>query len=305
MKREPTPELEETTTSDFFAKSNKPKRTEPVKKAAEKPVETPKATPKKAGGRASNNGTPATNGRTSGRAKKSVTSYAERDNDDEFNDDDLDNADDIFGNYYKGKVKDDYIEGGDSDEDLPVKLPHRGTPKAPAKQQKKIKDEDDFEPEEDVDMKDLDAEDDFVEPEEEERAVKSTPKKTTAGRKRKSPEPEEVDSEEEKPKKSRAKKAAPAKSPAKKKVKTEDVAESAAIQAIYDSIPTVRAPTPPPQDPDHKFDWRANAGRSEPAPLGGGGNEMPSGSETCLAGLNFVFTGVLQKWGRTEAQEDA
>lgn len=30
---------------------------------------------------------------------------------------------------------------------------------------------------------------------------------------------------------------------------------------------------------------------------------MPSGSETCLAGLNFVFTGVLQKWGRTEAQE--
>ena len=30
---------------------------------------------------------------------------------------------------------------------------------------------------------------------------------------------------------------------------------------------------------------------------------MPSGSETCLAGLNFVFTGVLQKGGRTEAQE--
>lgn len=30
---------------------------------------------------------------------------------------------------------------------------------------------------------------------------------------------------------------------------------------------------------------------------------MPSGSDTCLAGLTFVFTGVLQLWGRTEAQE--
>jgi replication factor C subunit 1 len=186
---------------------------------------------------------------------------------------------------------------------LPVKLPHRGTPAKPAKQQKKIKDEDDFEPEEDVDMKDLDDEEDFVKPEPEERAVKSEPKKTTAGRKRKSPEPEPDEEEEEKPKKKAAKKAAPAKSPAKKKAKKEDEAENADIQAIYDSIPTVRAPTPPPQDPNKKFDWRANAGRSEPAPLGGGGDTMPSGSETCLAGLNFVFTGVLQKWGRTEAQE--
>ncbi|KAL1600896.1 DNA replication factor C complex subunit Rfc1 [Nothophoma quercina] len=309
QKREPTPELQETTTSDFFAKSNKPKRSEPVKKAVEKTVETPKATPKRATGRTSKTSTPATNGRASGRAKKSVTSYAERDNGDEFDDDDLDNADDIFGDDYKGKGKDDYVEGADSDEEvLPVKLAHRGTPAKPAKQQKKIKDEEDFEPEEDVDMKDLDDEDDFVEPEPEERAVKSEPKKTTAGKKRKSPEPdpdedEEDEDEHEKPKKKAAKKAAPAKSPAKKKAKKDGEAENADIQAIYDSIPTVRAPTPPPQDQNTKFDWRANAGRSEPAPLGGGGDSMPSGSETCLAGLNFVFTGVLQKWGRTEAQE--
>jgi replication factor C subunit 1 len=306
VKREPTPELEETTTSDFFAKSNKPKRSEPVKQAAEKPVETPKATPKKVSGRPPKTATPATNGKTSGRAKKPVTSYAEQENGDEFDDDDLDNADDIFGDGYKGKAKDDYVEDADSDDDLPVKLPHRGTPGKPGKQQTKIKDEDDFELDQDVDMKDPDAEDDFVEPEAEERAVKSEPKKTTAGRKRKSPEPdldEEEESEDEKPKKKAAKKAAPAKSPAKKKTKKDDEAESADIQAIYDSIPTVRAPTPPPQDPNKKFDWRANAGRSEPAPLGGGGSEMPSGSETCLAGLNFVFTGVLTKWGRTEAQE--
>ena len=275
-----------------------------MKKAVEKPVETPKATPKKGPGRPPKTATPASTGRASGRAKKAVTSYAERDDGDEFDDDELDNADDIFGDEFKGKGKgkDDYVEdAGSDDEDLPINIPHRGTPAKPAK---KIKDEDDFELDDDVDMKDLDAEDHLVELEPEEQAVKSEPKKTTAGRKRKSPEPEpddEEDSEDEKPKKKAPKKAAPAKSPAKKKAKKEDTAEDADIQAIYDSIPTVRAPTPPPQD--KKFDWRANAGRSEPAPTGGGGGDMPSGSETCLAGLNFVFTGVLQKWGRTEAQE--
>jgi replication factor C subunit 1 len=304
VKREPTPEpeLEETTTSAFFGSSNKPKRTEPVKK---KPAEAQKATPKKAPAKAS---AKASSGKTTGRAKKPVTSYAEKDDDDEFPDDDLDDADDIFEDNIKGKGKDDYVEAAESDEDLPVQLPHRGTPKAPAKQQKKIKDEEDFDPEdEDVDMKDIDAEDDFVEPDEDEQALKSQPKKTsTATRKRKSPElddDDEDESEEEKPKKGRAKKATTAKSPAKKKAKKEDDTESADIQAIYDSIPTVRAPTPPPRDPNVKFNWQANAGRSEPAPLGGSSGDMPQGSDTCLAGLTFVFTGVLQRWGRTEGQE--
>lgn len=301
-KREPTPEpeLEETTTTDFFAASNKPKRTEPVKK---KSVETPKPTPKKVAGKGSKTATPATNGRASARAKKPVISYAARDDDDEFPDDDLEEADDIFENNIKGKGKDDYVEAADSDDDLAVKLPHRGTPKQPAKQQQKIKDEDDFDSmDEDVDMKDVDAEDDFVEPTDNEQALKSKPKKTSAaGKKRKSPVDDDDDDEieEDKPKKKRA----PPKSPAKKKAKKEEVAEDAGIQAIYDSIPTVRAPTPPPKDGDAKFDWRANAGRAEPAPLGGSSGDMPSGSETCLAGLTFVFTGVLQKWGRTEAQE--
>jgi replication factor C subunit 1 len=307
-KREPTPEvLEETTTSDFFATSNKPKRTEPVKK---KSVETPKPTPKKASGRVSKNSTPATNGRTSARAKKPVTSYAARnDGDDEFPDDDLEDADDIFEDNIKSK-KDDYVEVVESDDDLAVKLPHRGTPKAPAKQQKAIIVEDDLDPEdEDVDMKDVDAEDDFVAPDEDEQAAESKPKKTsTAGRKRKSPELDDDDDdddeedEEEKPKKGRAKKSTTAKAPAKKKAKKDEPTEDAKYQAIYDSIPTVRAPTPPPKDDSAKFDWRANAGRAEPAPLQGGG-AMPSGSDTCLAGLTFVFTGVLQQWGRTEAQE--
>jgi replication factor C subunit 1 len=174
VKREPTPEpeLEETTTSAFFGTSNKPKRTEPVKN---KSVETPKGTPKKTTPRVAKTATPASNGRTSGRTKKPVTSYAERDDQDEFPDDDLDDADDIFGVDVKRKHADDYTEEHESEDDLVVKLPHRGTPKAPAKQQKTIKDEDDFDPEdEDVDMKDIDAADDLAEPEEGEQAAGSS-----------------------------------------------------------------------------------------------------------------------------------
>jgi replication factor C subunit 1 len=305
VKREPTPELEETTTSDFFASSNKPKRTEPVKKKpAAAPKET-KATPKKTNGKATvKTETPVSNGRASGRAKKPVTSYAERDDRDDFPDDDLEDADDIFGENIKGKDKDGYVEDPESDDDLPVKLPHRGTPAKPAKQQAKIKEEDGFEPEEDVDMKDVDAEDDLMEPDDDEQASTSKPKKATANnRKRKTPErdDEEDDEEDEKPKKARVKKATTAKSPAKKKAKQEEVAENEDIQAIYDDIPTIRAPSPPPVG--QKFDWRTNKGRADPAPLGGSSGEMPQGSETCLAGLTFVFTGVLQKWGRSEGQE--
>ncbi|EMD88789.1 hypothetical protein COCC4DRAFT_71897 [Bipolaris maydis ATCC 48331] len=301
-KREPTPEpeLEETTTSAFFGSSNKPKRTEPVKKKA---AEAPKTTPKKPAAKPSGK---AANGKTSGRAKKLVTSYAERDDDDEFPDDDLDGGDDIFGDDIKGKSKDDYQEASESDEDVPIQLPHRGTPKAPAKQQKAIKDEDEdedeFEPDdEDVDMKDLDGDDDFDE--EEETAKAKSKKVSAASKKRKSPEHDEDEDDEDKPAKPKAKKAAPAKSPAKKKAKKDDVEDSADIQAIYDSIPTVRAPTPPPKDPNGKFNWQANAARGDAGPAQGSSADMPQGSDTCLAGLNFVFTGVLQKWGRTESQE--
>lgn len=307
-KREPSPAVEETTTSDFFASKNKPKRSEPVKKkpAAATPKDTPKATPQKANARTPKAAAPASNGRDSARGKKPI-SYREKDDEDEFPDDDLDGAEDIFG--ADVKKKDDYVEVVDSDEDdMVIALPHRATPNKPTKAQKKPKEEDDFDPENDVDMEDLDADDDFVVPDEEEQALKSKPKKTpTAGRKRKSPElddeEEEEDDEEVAPKKGRAKKATTAKAPAKKKAKKEEVVEDASIQAIYDSIPLIRAPTPPPKVEGEKFDWRANAGRGEAAPSGGGSAEMPSGSETCLAGLTFVFTGVLQKWGRPEAQE--
>ncbi|KAH7075452.1 replication factor RFC1 C terminal domain-containing protein [Paraphoma chrysanthemicola] len=298
--REPSPELEATTTSAFFATSNKPKRTEPAKR---KSADAPKATPKKSATRAPKTATPASNGRALGRAKRPITSYADRDDDDEFPSDDLDDADDIFQEQVTGKLQDDYVEIAGSDNDLAVKLPHRGTPRTSSKKQKRASED----PESDVDMRDIDNENDSNDSETEEQVSKSKAKRSSAvGRKRKSPvleEEDEFDMLEDKPKRGRSKAATLTKSPAKKKVKKEDPIENADIQAIYDSVPTVRPPTPPPKDPDTKFDWRANAGRAEPAPLQGSGGAMPSGSETCLAGLTFVFTGVLQRWGRTEAQE--
>lgn len=309
--KEPSPELEETTTTEFFATKNKPKRSEPVKK---KPVEStakasPRATPVKAKRKATQTETPATNGRSTARSKKPVTSYAERD-DDEFPDDDLDGVDDIFGaDYKKNGKKDDYVEvAASDDDDMPITLPHRRTPNKPAKKPKNLKDDDDFDPvDDDVDMEDVAANDEFVLEDEEEPVTKSKPKKSsTAGRKRKTPEPDdEEEEEEEKPKRGRPKKDTATKSPIKKKAKTEEVGEDKGIQAIYDSIPLVRPPTPPPKDASAKFDWRSKAGggNADAMPMGGSSGEMPSGSETCLAGLTFVFTGVLQRWGRPEATE--
>lgn len=308
--KEQSPKLEETTTSDFFASKNKPKRSEPVKKKTTQP--TPKATPATANGNSSKTATPTKSSRGPGRPRKQVTSYAVKDDEDEFPDDDLDDADDIFGEDFKPRgKKDDYVEvAASDDDDLPVALPHRATPKKPGKIQKTVKDDDDFVLEaEDVDMKDADAEDDFVDPDDGERAVSSKPKKTsTAGRKRKTPELDgeaEEDEEEEGPSRGRSKKIATPKKPAKKKVRKEDTLENTDIQAIYASIPLVRPPTPPPKDESAKFDWRqkAGGGNADAAPIGGDTGSMPSGSETCLAGLTFVFTGVLQRWGRTEAQE--
>jgi replication factor C subunit 1 len=305
LKRDPTPEAEETTTSAFFATSNKPKRTETVKK---RPTNTPKVTPKK--GRVEDAGTSASTGRTSSRTKKPVTSYVERDDMQEFPEDDLDAADDIFGNDVKGRKEDEYVEVVESDDDLAVRLPHRGTPKAVANHPEKAREEEeDFVPEkEDVKMEDLVAEDMLVDSDDELVTKGRAKKASSTSRKRKSPDlddDEEIGLEEEDDgfKKGRPNRLTSAKSPAKKKAKKEDVAESADIQAIYDSIPTVRAPTPPAPDSTGKFDWRANAGRAEPAPLQGSSDDMPSGSDTCLAGLTFVFTGVLQRWGRTEGLE--
>ncbi|KAH7061256.1 replication factor RFC1 C terminal domain-containing protein [Macrophomina phaseolina] len=296
-KREPSPEGEATTASDFFG-NKKPARSAPNKTA--KPpakVQTPKSSPVKAKANGKSNATPT---RTSARKTKPAT-YAEvKDEDDDFLDDDED-GDDIFtAAFKKGKQADDYQESSD---DEPVALPQR---QGSAKDQKKLKKDEDFEPEEDVDMKDVDPEDESVVPDDDEEIIgnKSTKKSkpaAKAGRKRKSAETDdELDTEP--PKKARGRLASTKASPAKKKAK-KDEPESATMKKILDDIPLVRPPSPPPKNGEgKKFDFKAHHANSGPAPQSGS-VEIPEGEPNCLAGLTFVFTGLLQYLDREAGQQ--
>lgn len=115
-----------------------------------------------------------------------------------------------------------------------------------------------------------------------------TPPKAKPGRKRKAG----ADEEDEAPKKSAVKKQ-------KSTAKLQEP-ESKEIQDIFDAIPTVRPPTPPPVVSGAKFNFAA-AARSRTPPTAGS-VEIPVGAENCLAGLSFVFTGVLDTLGREEGQ---
>ncbi|KAI6781846.1 Replication factor C subunit-like protein [Emericellopsis cladophorae] len=120
-------------------------------------------------------------------------------------------------------------------------------------------------------------------------------KNAASAKKRKSPEDDEEEEEEAPPKKA-------AKPRAPRTQKAADP-EDPEYQSIINSVATVRAPTPPPQD-GAKFDWRkskaggGNSASAPSAPL----DEMPEGEEDCLIGLTFVFTGVLQQITREDAQ---
>lgn len=147
--------------------------------------------------------------------------------------------------------------------------------------------------EEDEDMKDVKPEE--AEDDEDEKPAKG--KKVPAakgGRKRKS---EALGDDDASPKK--------AKAPRKAKPMKEEAEDSAEMKAIFASIPTVRAPTPPPKDDEdgegRKFNYRAGAANVGPAPAAGS-KEIPIGADACLAGLTFVFTGLLQSIGRDDAQ---
>lgn len=305
---EPEPELEETTAGDYFGKGSKPKRTEVTKsKAKGKPEadETPKKGKSKANGAGSKKATP--NGRTSGRGKK-TTSYAEFDEDD-FPDGDFEkDADDEFKAQAKTgrKMDDDYEEATDEDEPLVPKRTER------AGKQAKLKghDQDDEVVDGDVDMKDVKPEDDFVVPDDDEEIVKDKPaKKSTAAasKKRKSTafddDDDDLEVEETKPKKraSPAKKTAPA-----KKQKKEEPKDSSAMQAIFDSIPTIEPPPPPGKSADgdgkKKFQFGGQHANSA-MPAGAiDPSDFPTGEENCLAGLSFVFTGQLATLGRDQGQ---
>lgn len=264
---------------DYFAssKNSKPSTSSTPKKPAAK-TEVPfrssprnKAATSKADSKtASKPAAAAKNGTVPAKRKAytSYTSHALDDDDDAYMDDKDDNDEDIFAADAKGRSKrrnDDYEDDESEDEILPK--PKRVTPRG--RIATKVKAEDDVKP------------------------VKTT----AASKKRKPPTEETEESEEEAPRK----RAAPAKPRAPRAKKNEP--EDAEIQDILDSVATVRAPTPPPKDPNAKFDWRKG--------VAGGGNasaqptssiELPEGEEDCLSGLSFVFTGVLQAIGRDEGQ---
>ncbi|KAJ5519429.1 DNA polymerase III clamp loader complex gamma/delta/delta subunit C-terminal [Penicillium expansum] len=284
VKPEETKE-EPTTTSDYFASSKK--KTRPAKTTEQSQpdkakivAESPK--PKKAAEE------PAIKGRT---ATRGSTKQAKNIIEDEHL-----GADDIFATEYgkAGKGDDAYVAGDDSDEDSDFEMLEVKPVAAAAKRtQKKPSSRDD---EDDVVMEDL---------------PKIPVPKARPGRKRKSEAliDEDEDGDYQEPKKE-TKKAAPkskaAASPAAKKqkaspkkAKKEDKPESKELQDIFDSIPTIDAPEPPKGEPK-KFKFGAQQSRD---PAMTGTKEMPVGQENCLAGLAFVFTGVLESLGREEGAQ--
>jgi len=268
-----SPKGKETAPSDYFATSLKSKPAKP--------------TPQK----------------TTARTSKQTTSYRNHEDDDELAFIDDENAsDDIFAADVKktGRRKDDgYVEIESEEEDLPK--PKRTSKARPTPKKN----------EKDLDMED--ASDSFVIVDDHDDVMafdtSAEQSGTSKGKKRKSPEMDSDDDDLEPPKKTTKGKAGAKQSVAKKPrapaKKKEREPESAEIQQILNSIPTVRAPTPPPKDPDAKFDWRqgtGGGGNMGPAPEAGG-REIPTGAENCLGGLTFVFTGQLRYISREEGQE--
>ena len=216
-----------------------------------------------------------------------------------FLDDDEDAGDDIFAADIKkgGRRKDDNYVESDSDVEAapqPKKVVTKGKSTSAKKSQ-------------DVDMKDISDSSAFVMVGDDDDLM-VIDKPTKSSKKRKSVDLES-DSEEEtfasptKSAKAKSAKPPPAKKP-RAPAKKVPVEESAEIKAILDSIPTVRAPTPPPRDPNAKSAWKpGQGGGNAGAPPGAGAKEIPVGADNCLAGMTFVFTGLLESISREEGQE--
>ena len=297
---------EVTTTSDYFAASgkSKPARSTPTKpksasakKTADLPSRTAsaKSTP---AGKATAKPAMAQNGRST--RKKAKTKYDEDLSDEGDGSDfypkiikeDENSGEDIFGADYKSGKKramDDYQSDEDEDEDVKPVL------------KKDRKNRDVLVKNEDHEMKDV-----TTEPKTNARAANG--RKAATSRKRKSVELSDDDDEDDDVA-SRGKKASAAKlkstprKPAAKKAKKDEQDDvRAEVQDIFDSIPTIKAPTPPPRDTSKKFDYRAHAQNAQP-PSASESMELPVGAENCLAGLTFVFTGVLSRLGREQGQE--
>ena len=302
LRKRESPAGEVTTTSDYFASSgkSKPTRSTPTKPRAAVTA-SPKSTPR---AKATPKMEPAASGKTSSR-KKNKPNYVELDDDEDELDgfamrvikDDADSGDDIFGVDYKNgrKGEADAYQSDDHEDEI-VKPSGKTAKRGKSTSSRKgaaSKDE-----HIDIQMKDVPA-----------KATNGT--SPTKGRKRKSTELEDEGDEEAvannippTPKKAKNTKAkSPAKKANSKKEKKEEPQVRTQVDDIIDNIPTVRAPTPPPRDDTKKFDYRnMNAKRTDPPPSGPSA-DLPVGAENCLAGLQFVFTGLLDTLGRDAGKE--
>lgn len=258
----------------------------------------------------------AADGRTSSRKKKPAT-YAElsEDGEDTFIDSDKDAGDDIYTAAFK-KSKggdDDYMEDeeeGDEAFDPPTatsgksKTSIQANGKAVSKSQ-------------DVDMLDVDAQQaNGVLGQGKGKAAQKNlngAAKSSMRTKNKVVSLDTDESEQDETtqdgagKKVQAKSKQSSKTTSPKKTRTpakkQDVPESKEMQKIFDSIPTIPLPdTGSPLAEPRKFTFNGHAQHSAPPP-GAGTKDIPIGAENCLAGLTFVFTGVLDTLGREEGQE--
>ncbi|KAK9441976.1 DNA replication factor C, large subunit [Metarhizium brunneum] len=268
-KTDPEPQGVVISADDYFASSKKranSKQSTPKRGSSKTPVK--EEIPVRASPRHKKPDAAVQNG--SPAKKKPTTSYKKHhvdDDDDAYMDDGDNDGDDIYAADVKGQNKrknDDYAEEESEEEILPKPKRVASRGQAATAKDKKTN-------------------------------SRATP---AASRKRKSPEQESEEEEEELPRKKPT-----ATKPRAPRVKKADEPEDSEIQNILDSVATVRPPTPPPKDPDAKFDWRkaaAGGGNASIQPVASA--DLPEGEEECLSGLSFVFTGVLQTIGRDEAQ---
>lgn len=267
---------EPTTTSDYFASSKK--RGRPATTSSDIANGSKMAAPKKkTAEKPPANPSPS----TSRRVNKKASTIIE---------DEKLGGDDVFASEYgkPGNRDDDYVaeDNSDGDSDFEVLEVKPATAASKKSQKKQPAHEED---------------DDFVMDD-----IPKIPSKTTRpGRKRKSEAL--IDDEEDgdyKDTKKAATKSKPKASPAAKKPKAspakKDQPESREIQDIFDSIPMIEAPSPPKGGEAKKWTFGQQRSRTPPTT---GTKEPPVGAENCLAGLAFVFTGVLETLGREEGQE--
>lgn len=254
---------EETTSSAYFASSKSRKAT----------TNGSTATPKKA----ITNGSAPNSARRSARGSAKKTHYAEVSDSEDLPakvDDAQDGGDDdIQADQYKvGRKADDYEES--DEDDLPLQPRKKAVGRKP-----RPKDEDS-----DVEMAEV-----------ANTNSKRKPKLLAANKRKANNDDEDGDdTPKKKPRKSTTS--------TTKKPKKDDGPDNSAAAKIIDSISTIRAPTPPPRDGDRKFKFEFGGGNAAAGPINPGAKEIPVGQPNCLAGMTFVFTGVLETLGREEGQ---